>query len=138
MLRSTILPVSRSIAANARTASARPSPSLITPTCEVIIARRFFSVSAGMAQLRGTTKAGGHAACIDRREFVGETRAQRRRRVEERAMARRNLGEHTARDDVARRELGKGVARQHEALALVVDQGSAFAAQRLGGKRCGI
>ena len=53
-------------------------------------------------------------------------------------MARRNLGEHTARDDVARRELGKGVARQHEALALVVDQGSAFAAQRLGGQRCGI
>ena len=38
----------------ATTASARWSLSRITPTCELIIARRFFSASAGMAQLRAS------------------------------------------------------------------------------------
>jgi len=50
-------------------------------------------------------------------------------------MARGNLAEHAAGDDVARCELGEPVARQHEALALGVDQCCAFAAQRFGGER---
>ena len=62
MLRSAILPVSRSMSANDRTASASRSPSRITPTCEVIIARRFASVSGGMAQFRGVTNAIGARA----------------------------------------------------------------------------
>ncbi len=51
--------------------------------------------------------AGGEAARIDRREFLGEARAERLARIEERAAAGGNLGEHAARDDVARRELGQ-------------------------------
>src|ERR1700688_2078540 len=62
MLRREILPVLASIAANDRTASARLSPSLTTPTCEVIMARRFFSVSGGIAQFRGVTDAVGRPA----------------------------------------------------------------------------
>ena len=56
-------------------------------------------------------------------------------RVEERAVAGGDLGEHAARHDIARREFGERMPRQHEALALVVDQGRAFAAQRFGRQR---
>ena len=43
-----------------------------------------------------------------------------------------------ARDDVARRELGIGVDRRHEALAAIVEQHGACAAQRLGQEGQGI
>ena len=54
---------------------------------------------------------------MDGREFFGETRAERVARVKERAAAGGDFGEHAARDDVARRELGQRMARQHEAFA---------------------
>ena len=68
-------------------------------------------------------------------KFLGEARAERLARIEEGAAAGRDLGEHAARHDVARRELGERMERQHEALAGVVDQRRAFAAQRLGRER---
>ncbi len=72
---------------------------------------------------------------MDGRKFLGEMRAERGRRVEERAVAGGDFREHAARHDIARREFGEPMARQHEALALVVDQCRAFAAQRFGRQR---
>jgi len=65
--------------------------------------------------------AGGHAACMDGRKFFGEMRAKRLSRVEERAMAGGDLGEHAARHDIARCQFRQRMPRQHEAFALVVD-----------------
>ncbi len=79
--------------------------------------------------------AGRQAARMDRREFLGKARAQCLARIEECAAAVGNLREHAAGDDVARGELGERMARLHEALAAVVDQCRAFAAQRFGRKR---
>ena len=53
-------------------------------------------------------------------------------------MARRDLAMDGARHHIARRQFGIGMDRGHEALALLVDQDRAFAAQRLGGQRRGI
>ena len=47
---------------------------------------------------------------MDGREFFGKTRAERFPCVEERAAAGGDLGEHAARDDVARREFGQADA----------------------------
>ena len=58
-------------------------------------------------RLRRRIDAGGDAARIDGREFLGEARAERLARIEERAAAGGDLGEYAARDDVARRELGE-------------------------------
>ena len=58
--------------------------------------------------------------------------------VEEGAAAGGDLGEDAARHNVARRELGVRVQRQHEALALRVDQRRAFAAQGFGRQRRGV
>ena len=71
------LPLSRSISAKARTASARPSPSRITPTCEVIIARRWVSTARGIARFgvadRAARQAGrrGNRAA---RDILGDAR----------------------------------------------------------------
>ena len=86
-------------------------------------------------RLRRRIDAGGHAACMDGRKFLGEMRAERLACIEERAAAGGDFGEHAARHDIARRQLGQRMQRQHEALALVVDQGRAFAAQRFGRQR---
>ena len=67
--------------------------------------------------------------------MFGERVAERLGRIEERAAAGCDFGEHAARDDVARRKLGERMLCQHEALALGVDQRRAFAAQRFGRKR---
>jgi len=72
------------------------------------------------------------------REFVGEACAQRLPCVEECAAPGRDLGEHAAGHDVARRELGERMTRQHETLAIGVDQRRPFAAQRLRRQRCRI
>ena len=62
-------------------------------------------------------------------------RADRLAAIEEGAAAGRDLGMDGAGDDVARREFGVGMDREHEALAGRVDQRGAVAAQRLGGER---
>jgi hypothetical protein len=59
-------------------------------------------------------------------------------RIEERAAAGGDLGEHAARHDVARRKFGQRVQACHEALAALVDQDRAFAAQALRCERRGI
>ncbi len=85
--------------------------------------------------LRGGIDAGGDAACMHGRKFLGEACTQRLPRIEEGAAPGRDLGKHAAGHDVARRELGERMARRHEAFAAGVDQYRAFAAQRLGRER---
>jgi len=63
-------------------------------------------------------------------------RAERRGGVEERVVARGNF-RNTPRATISRAEFGERVSRLHEALASVVDQGRAFAAQRFGRQRAG-
>ena len=79
--------------------------------------------------------AGGDATGIDGGEFLGEMPAECGGSVEERAVAGGNFREYAARHHVAGREFGKRMPRLHEALALVVDQGRAFTAQRFGRQR---
>jgi hypothetical protein len=78
--------------------------------------------------------AGCDATGMNGRESVGEARTERLSRIQKCTAARGDLGEHAARDDVARRQLGKPVPRRHEALASAIDQYRAFAAQRFGGE----
>ena len=58
--------------------------------------------------------------------------------VEEHGAAGERTRGDAARDDVARRELGIGVDRRHEALPAVIEEHGARAAQRLGQQRQGI
>ncbi len=88
----------------------------------------------------------------DRDEVVGEIKAvlgeagahgrearreharveMRRVEVDEVGVVATHLGDHAAHDDVARRELGALVVARHEAVAALVAQVGALAAQRLG------
>ena len=79
--------------------------------------------------------AGGDAAGMDGGEFFGEMRAECGGGIEEGAVAGGNFREYAARHNIAGREFGKRMQPQHETLALDVDQGRAFTAQRFGGQR---
>ena len=86
-------------------------------------------------RLRDRVDAGGDAACVDGRELLGETRADRLAAIEEGAAAGGDLGVDAPRATMSRGASSARMDREHEALAGCVDQRGAVAAQRLGGER---
>ena len=82
--------------------------------------------------------AGGATVGVDGRKGFREMRADGGAAIEESTAPGRDLGEHAAGDDIARRQLGIGMQALHEALAGGVDEDGTFAAQGFGGQWRGI
>ena len=75
------------------------------------------------------------AGGMDRGEMLFKFRPDGITAIQEGLVAARHLAVNGAGHNVTRRQFGIGMHRRHEALAILIDQHRAFAAQRLGGQR---